>query len=34
LWLNSPDLDAFPLFPPPSRHYRHLRASLKSRKAR
>ncbi len=21
LWLNSPDLDAFPLFPPPSRHY-------------
>jgi hypothetical protein len=22
LWLNSPDLDAFPLFPPPSRHYR------------
>jgi hypothetical protein len=21
LWLNSLDLDAFPLFPPPSRHY-------------
>ncbi|MGO9265360.1 MAG: hypothetical protein ACLQBA_10845, partial [Candidatus Binataceae bacterium] len=21
LWLNSPDLDAFSLFPPTSRHY-------------